>query len=454
MPRVTSHPAEAEILALEMGAQEGGAETALHVAGCRTCTRRKESLARMLAGIEETSALEEALARPAEAAVAPRDETRSARLRGLSSASDEAMPLARRIIEAARESDQALGAALGETGDSDPDRLALLYAPQEAGRLAASEPHRALALARALLERAATLPETGLVAPRRLAAEASLLASQALLNIGRLDEARGAVKDARIAFAADGDEPFDRAVCAYLEGTAAAFQGQYGFAERQLKLATRVFAGFEQDAWTARAEGALGTLYSQRGNPGRAVPYLESALERFGDGESAHVRISAMSNLSRAFALLGDYGRARATQSRALAIARQHALPLLIFRTRLNLAEVDFFRGETESALEAFDALATEADEMQLEEDQVYTRLYAAECLGRLSRPEEVVRRLRDLRSLVTVQTLAGTPVWSDLASRLDRGDVTEGLLSSVQSCLEFLSGEARIPAEGRRRRA
>jgi tetratricopeptide (TPR) repeat protein len=457
MPRVTRHPAEVELLALELGrSAAGSAAAALHVAGCRVCTRRKASLGRLLAAIEEASSLETMLAPSADLLPFPsRTSPKKHRdLRGLASAADEADEKSRRLVKAARESDGALAGCLAESGDADADHLGLLYAAQTGARLAAAEPHRALALAHALAASARSLPASGLVSSHRLEAEASLLASQALLNIGRLEDARAAARDARTAFAASGDEPFDRALCAYFEGTAAAFQGEFSFAERELKRAARAFAAFEQETWTARAEAALGTLYSQRGNPARAIPFLENALERLDGAEEAHACTAIEINLARALAHVGAFERSRAVFAQALAGARRHDLGNLVFAMRLGLAELDLLRGETARALAAFDALTAEADERQLEEDRVLARLYAAECLGRLSRTDEMVARLKELRSLVTVTTLAGVPAWSELASRLDRGDVRDGLLDRVQACLGAVSGGFQVSARPERRRA
>jgi tetratricopeptide (TPR) repeat protein len=456
MPRVSPHPAEAELLGLELGRNEqGAAAAALHVADCRVCTRRKAALARLVAGIETASALDASLSSPAdEHPLSDGPSARRDRLRALSAAAERADQTARGIVESARVSDDALAARLAETGDTDAERLGLLYAAQTASRLAATEPHRALALARALGNRAETLPASGLVPPRRLEAEASLLASQALLNIGRLSEARAAAHTARAAFAACGDEPFDRALCAYFEGSAAGFQAEFAFAERELKLAARIFASYEQESWAARAEGALGTIYSQRGNPARAIPFLESAIEGLGGPDDAHARTALEINLGRALGHVGAFGRSRAVFAQALADARRHDLGNLVFAVRIGLAELDLLRGETTRALAAFDTLAVEADRMNLEEDRVWVRLYAAECLGRLSRTDELLRRLRDLRSFVTVETLAGVPAWEELASRLDRSDVEEGLLDRVQACLGVLSGGLDLPARHERRRA
>lgn len=459
MPRLNGpgpHPAEAELLGLELGRNEkGAAAAALHVADCRVCTRRKSALARLVAGIETASALDASLSSPAdEHHLSSGTSARRDRLRDLSVAAESADRTARGIVESARASDATLAARLAETGDTDADRLGLLYAAQTAARLAATEPHRALALARALGNRAENLSASGLVPKRRLEAEASLLASQALLNIGRLVEARAAAHAARAAFVVCGDEPFDRALCAYFEGSAAGFQAEFAFAERELKLAARIFVSYEQETWAARAEGALGTIYLQRGNPARAIPFLESAIEGLGGPDDAHARTAAEINLGRALGHVGAFERSRAVFARALADARRHDLGNLVFGVRIGLAELDLLRGETLRALAAFDTLAAEADRLNLEEDRVVTRLYAAECLGRLSRTDELLRRLRELRSFVTVATLAGAPAWEELASCLDRGDVEVGLVDRVRACLGVLSGGLGLPARHERRRA
>jgi ATP/maltotriose-dependent transcriptional regulator MalT len=463
MPRLSGagpHPAEAELLGLELGRDEEGAATAaLHVADCNVCTRRKAALARLVAGLESAAALDATLNfSPSSAAderpPAGRTSAGRDRLRNLAAAAEGADQIAREIVEAARASDGALAARLAGTGDADAEKLGLLYAAQTAARLAATEPHRALALARALSNRAEKLPPSGLVPSQRLEGEASLLASQALLNIGRLAEAREAACAGRAAFESLGNDPFDRALCAYFEGTVAGFQADFAFAERKLRLAVRIFASYEQETWTARAEGALASTYLQRGNPARAIPFLESAIEGLGGSDDAHARTAIEINLGRALGLVGAFERARAAFAQALADARRHDLGNLVYGVRIGLAELDLWRGETARALIAFDTLIAEADRMNLEEDKVFTRLYAAECLGRLFRTDELLERLRELRSFVTVQTLAGTPAWEDLASRLDRGDVEKGLVDCVQACLAALSGGTGLPARHERRRA
>ena len=89
---------------------------------------------------------------------------------------------------------------------------------------------------------------------------------------------------------------------------------------------------------------------------------------------------------------------------------------------------------------------------MNLEEDRVVTRLYAAECLGRLSRTDELLRRLRELRPFVTVATLAGAPAWEALASCLDRGDAE--VIDHVRACLGLLSADLALPVRRELRRA
>jgi TRAP-type mannitol/chloroaromatic compound transport system permease large subunit len=71
-----------------------------------------------------------------------------------------------------------------------------------------------------------------------------------------------------------------------------------------------------------------------------------------------------------------------------------------------------------------------------------------------MSRIDEMVARLKELQSFVTVATLAGVPAWAELAAHLDRGDVKDGLLDRVQACLGALSGGFHVSARPERRRA
>ena len=130
MPRLNgpgTHPAEAELLGLELGRNEkGAAAAALHVAGCGVCTRRKAALARLVAGIETASLLDASLSSPEDERPLPGGTSaRRDRLPALSAAAESGEQTARGLVESARESDDALAARLAGTGDTDAERLGL-----------------------------------------------------------------------------------------------------------------------------------------------------------------------------------------------------------------------------------------------------------------------------------------------------------------------------------------
>ena len=119
---------------------------------------------------------------------------------------------------------------------------------------------------------------------------------------------------------------------------------------------------------------------------------------------------------------------------------------------RQNLAELELLRGDLGKALVSYRAVAAEADRLGLEEDAVVTRLAAAECLGRLGRTREMMDALREIGRLVAVTDLAGNPAWTELAARLDPGDVDVGLVSEVRRHLEAASDGFVLPFRAARR--
>ncbi len=330
---------------------------------------------------------------------------------------------------------------MNRLASTNAGRLTLLYAAQR-GTFAAALPRRALALAGEIASAAdASGPpaESGgrAVPPALLRAEAGLLASQALLNIGRLEEARAAAAAARADFATLGDDPFSGSLCDYFEASVLCFQGAFGRAERLLRAAARVFADFAQDHWVGRAEAVLAQSLSQRGEKKRALAASDTAIERLDPELDANAYAVSFLNRGRCHAALGSYEAAMRDYAQALQVARRRRLDGLVFGVRQNLAELDLLRGDFEKALASHRALASEADRLGLDEDRVVTRLGAAESLGRLGRTAEMMAALREVGRLVAVTDLAGNPAWTELASRLDPGDVDAGLVSEVRRHLE-----------------
>ncbi|HTS03397.1 MAG TPA: hypothetical protein VMN04_12805 [Thermoanaerobaculia bacterium] len=442
MPRrLSSHPAEVDLLALALGREADAPEGAhAHVEGCPACTRRTAALGNLAKAVELESVLHDEL----EAAV-PSPETsravpRRERLVRLVADADAALDEAESLLDLARDENADLAGRARILAASSDGRLALVYAAQR-GAFAAAVPMRALALAEAI-EAAATGPGLGAEAGIRpipsalVRAEARLLASQALLNIGRHRLAREAVNGARSDFATLDDDPFSRALCDYFEASVLAFQGEFAPAERLLKAATRVFSDFAQDHWVGRAEGMLGVILIQRGNHARALAAFDTVTERLDPERDANAFAVALLSRARCLSRLSRFEAAQQGFAQALQVARRHRLDALVFSVRQNLAELDLFRGNLEKAHASYRAVASEADHLGLEEDAVVSRLGAAECLGRLGRSDEMMEALREVGRLVAVTDLAGNPAWSELAARLDPGDVDIGLVSQVREQL------------------
>ncbi|HEX7404238.1 MAG TPA: hypothetical protein VF287_09490, partial [Usitatibacter sp.] len=119
------------------------------------------------------------------------------------------------ILQAARAGPDELAAALRSLDGQGYRGFALLYAAQKADKLVAEDPNKALAVARLIFEEAATLPlsnpkeRIATPAPRQaVQAEAALLESHALLQIGEADSALAAIGPAREFFRQSGDLGF------------------------------------------------------------------------------------------------------------------------------------------------------------------------------------------------------------------------------------------------------
>lgn len=458
MPRrLNSHPAEVELLALALGRDADATEgTRSHVTGCPTCERREAALTGLAGALELDSLLHEELEAAAPRPASPRAAAGRRGLALLVADSDSALRGAEGLLALARDPQVDLAGRVQELATGNVGRLTLLYAAQR-GSLAAAIPTRALALAKAI-EAVADGPEPSAEAAAHpvpsalLRAEANLLASQALLNIGRLPQAREAAAAARTDFATLGRDPFSGALCDYFEASVLCFEGAFGRAERLFKAASRVFADFEQDHWVGRSEAMLAQMLVQRGNPSRALASFDAAVERLDPERDANSFAAGLLNRSRCLALLGRFVAARQGYAQALQVARRHRLDALVFRVRQNLAELELLRGDLGKALASYRAVAAEADRLGLEEDAVVTRLAAAECLGRLGRAPAMMDALREIGRLVAVTDLGGNPAWTELAARLDPGDVDVGLVSEVRAHLEAMCDGFVLPFRAARR--
>lgn len=358
--------------------------------------------------------------------------------------SQDAEKRAELILKAARSGADELAAALRSL-DGKPYRgFALLYAAQKADMLVAEDPNKALALAKLISEEAVTLRSANskdrisTPSPRQaVLAEAALLESQALLQKGEANAAREAIGPAREFFRESGDLGFGAALCDYYEGAAASFQREYAFAEEVLRRALAVFTEFGQDHLIGRAEAALGTLLSNKGDFERSLPHFDRALNVL-DAASEPQRITmAHNNRATTLMRLGRFDEARASFAKALNLARHNSQGSHVFFIRVGLAELDFCRGQYQRALRAFRDLIRESNPLASARLLVLARLFSAECLARLGNVSSMSREIDSLRKSRQVTPFGPSPALGELFMCLDQGMLDADLIAYVREYLQ-----------------
>ena len=356
MPRIVtaSHPSEADLLNLAAGrTAEGLEECRRHLeAGCRLCDVRLSELAELVDSVREEVAFDEILegknlpALPEFGGNTLAFQPRVPQLDEIYRLAESAEGLAEELLAAARESDEKLDDALRALYGNPARGFVLLYACQKGNALVAQDPLRALELARAVFEEAKSLMDANTEvrlttpAPREcVQAEAKLLESQAQVQLGYALESRLAAVEARELFRAAGDMGFGMALADYYEGQAAGFARDYVAGERLLKKALKVFAEFGQDNLMGRAEAALGTLFLQRGDETRALPYFDHAIDSLDPQQDGETLAMALNNRAHALLRLRRFDEARASFARALNLARKLDARAVIQNVRNGLAE-------------------------------------------------------------------------------------------------------------------
>lgn len=457
MPRLVSasHPSEADLLNLAAGREAEGLDACRkHLAeGCRLCDVRLRELGELVEAVREEEAFDEILegkdlpAIPDFGGKALAFQPRIPHLDEIYHSAAAAEGLAEGIVAAARKSDAALDESLHALYGNPSRGFALLYSCQKGSTLVPQDPLRALELSRRVFEEARSLMDANLdtrlatPAPREIVqAEAKLLESQAQIQLGYAMEARVAAAEARENFRAAGDLGFGLALADYYEGQATSFAREYVAGERFLKKALKVFAEFGQDNLMGRAEAALGTLYLQRGDEARGLPYFDHAIEILDPIEDARPLTMALSNRAGLLARLQRFDEARASYARALTLARSLGSRAHVQTIRTGLAELDFRRGKYERALLSYRELASEAAQSGWDNDVVFSTLYEAECLGRLGREEEMAETVIALRIQRKTNPFAPSPAMDELFACLDQGMLDANLVAHVRT---FLQDEA-----------
>lgn len=404
-----------------------------HLDGCGRCGRALEGVRTLLRGTAEGAANSKA-----EAAEDGRDlpsgaAGNRARLGEIAALSEKGEALGRELLEAA--ASNRAEEVLRSLQDHPSRGYALSTAAQHGARLAVRDPGAAFRLA-LLIRAEASVPSTEPVSAAHVKAEALLLESQALLNLGSVALAIKRAREARDEFESVGPDPFAAALCDYFEASAAGYASDYALAERLLKRAAKTFSEFGQEHWTGRALLALGTVLSQRGDDERALEYLGQGLLSVDPREDANAYAAALVNKASVLAHLERFDEARADYARALKVALESGFQVLVHHVQLGLAEIDFLGGNFQRALEAYVRLTEQARERGYVEQLRFAMLYTAECLARLGQLPAAEAALHDLRREIQEHPFQSVAL-EDLFACLDKGDVNAGLIASVRDHLE-----------------
>jgi tetratricopeptide (TPR) repeat protein len=457
MPRLVSasHPSEADLLNLAAGREAEGLEACRrHLdEGCRLCDVRIRELGELVEAVREEEAFDAILEGDDLPAVPDFGGNTFAfkkpapQLEEIYRQAAAAEGLAEGIIAAARAGDAELDESLRALYGNPSRGFALLYSCQKGSTLMGYDPNRCLELSRRVFEEARSLMDANLdtrlatPAPREIVqAEAKLLESLSMVQLGFPRESAVAAASARDLFRAGGDLGFGQALADYHEGQAASFAREFATSERLLKKSLKVFAEFGQDHLMARAEAALGTLYLLRGDETRALPYLDHAIEGLDQEEDGKQLASALNNRAQALLRMGRFEESRSSFARALNLARRLDARAVIQNVRNGLAELDFARGNYDRALRAFSDLARDARAADWKMEQLFAELFVAECLGRLGQDEEMAEAIIAIRIERKANPFAPSPAMEELFECLDRGILDADLVAHVRS---FLQDEA-----------
>lgn len=442
--KAPSHPTDIELYDAALDAPRPGVLE--HVDSCATCRDLFEVLRRVALARAEKSSAHGGLRLDflPSAADCEVDEDAVAQL----FRSDEAKERAAELIEAAEKGDDELAHALGGLRASPVFHTALLFACQDASRLAAHAPERSLALAAAVAKEAAALPSAKartLFSRPLLEGEAALLEAQAHLCRQDAERSRDTVRRARGRFAlASADTAFDEARCDYFEASALLFLDQVETAISLLERALVVFnAEGEALAHCAgRVESVLGLAFLQQQAHENALPHFLAAEAALDPTEDASAFTANAINHGLALAGLGRFREAREKQALALRSAVRHRLALKALEARGNLAELDLYEGQAERAAAGFEKTLASSKRANLPHRFTYSALYLAECYILLGRPAAATALLVELSG---DGGIAGAEAAiSEVRSFAEKGDVTEALVRHVRGHLErLLGGEA-----------
>lgn len=432
-----THPTDMALL--DEAAGRGSVATMSHVDGCERCRHRVARLRGVVRAVRATVEREKELAPAAPSSM--RTKTRE-----LLGHADRGWGLAETLVKAAGDGDEELLLALEEMKDDPALSLGLLYSCQMGASLAAHVPARAMALA----DVASTFPTSGGEGAASwpsfdlLKAEASLLRSQAVLNLGRAEEAKELAVTARSLFLKAEARGFARARADYFVASAEIYLKNYDEALELLGDASSAFADFRQPHWVGRAKAAMGLAMMRRNNDPEALALfstaeklLDPALDSVGYGAALLNRASLLLALERR-------EEARSALLASLEHATAHRIRTHALAARFNLAELSLMEGRLAEALQAFEAVAGQDREEGNRIGLVVDTLYVAECQFRLGRERDARISLSELRAHRAEAGEEERPAFDDLLAGLDHGGADIVLVAHVRRFFRALAqGEA-----------
>ena len=123
--------------------------------------------------------------------------------------------------------------------------------------------------------------------------------------------ARGALRDARLRLqsalsVASGGDPDDRVRATVALGMVAIQQGHFDYGKEQLLDGIALAREHRSETWIGQANFSLGVLEQDRGAPGQAIPYFETAFRIFEASGNDLFATVALNNLGLVTARNGD----------------------------------------------------------------------------------------------------------------------------------------------------
>ncbi len=434
------HPEEDYLFDLALG--RNIAEVREHVAWCGSCDDRVGKYRSLIADIRMEQDFirqaQEAIAKPPTPEQLDTPGFRKVQALWMDARSGDRG--AEELIRCAEQGAEEMKAALKKYAPERSFPFVLLYACQGASQLAAHVPGRALLLARdvSLWAEMLTEPHRHQPVSRPLVlAEAALLESQAELRLQKADAALDAVRRARLHFdLAKSDPTHNTARCNYFEASCLFFLTRHDEAAELLEEAAEGFLEEDQDHWIGRVEGLLGMCRAQSDDTEAALTHYETALQMLDRRLDALAWGATQVNYGILLGRLGDLQRAKRALRTALSAAIRDGIAGVARDARFNLAELHLTAGEPAKALPNFRALAKLAQAEDNINRFVMCQIYAAECLGMLSRDREMERSLKGIH-IARGRMASGEPALEELLACLERGDLDLRVVSHVRQFLK-----------------